>query len=317
MPLSSSRFELLVRITPPKCSVHRFHTRSYSHMLTPTCRHTLHTLHTHTYTHSPSRTHTYTHTHTRTHTRAHTHTHTHTHTHPHTQAACALRGCCWDPSKAHKCTQPGSETTFPTKNNSNNTTTTAASSSSPATANNVSKLTDSHTKETRKCPKAECKGKPKAPVFKGSHSSFAGDERGKWLCLGPNLRAFSHMRAGALNMSFTSRMMNLAACDAFAKGQAFLVLFSVCVLCDRILLCTLPSCIYLAWERNLGTKPLTKPSFFFTNTAGQWSEWGEWSACAGECGHGTRTRTRSCIDGSQCPHSATHTQCCENPACRM
>ena len=46
-----------------------------------------------------------------------------------------------------------------------------------------------------------------------------------------------------------------------------------------------------------------------------WSEFGDFSSCSATCGGGTRTRTRTCEGGNDCPGSDTETEDCNTDAC--
>ena len=54
---------------------------------------------------------------------------------------------------------------------------------------------------------------------------------------------------------------------------------------------------------------------------GNWAGWMQWSGCSNNCGPGTRTRQRQCLDprpsngGSDCPGSASETEECEITGC--
>ena len=54
---------------------------------------------------------------------------------------------------------------------------------------------------------------------------------------------------------------------------------------------------------------------------GNWAGWMQWSGCSNNCGPGTRTRQRLCLDprpsngGSDCPGLALETENCETTGC--
>ena len=54
---------------------------------------------------------------------------------------------------------------------------------------------------------------------------------------------------------------------------------------------------------------------------GQWAGWMQWSGCSNNCGPGTRTRQRLCLDprpsneGSDCSGSASETENCTITGC--
>ena len=60
----------------------------------------------------------------------------------------------------------------------------------------------------------------------------------------------------------------------------------------------------------------THPSALFPLVAGNWSNWGVWSACSETCGNGTRNRTRLCNNptpahgGAACQGDANNTEAC-------
>ncbi|KAI8488027.1 hypothetical protein Bbelb_341450 [Branchiostoma belcheri] len=62
---------------------------------------------------------------------------------------------------------------------------------------------------------------------------------------------------------------------------------------------------------------------FLCDLDGQWSAWGEWSACSESCGDGTQMRSRSCDDpepvndGDYCVGHDNETQSCNEGACAV
>ena len=48
---------------------------------------------------------------------------------------------------------------------------------------------------------------------------------------------------------------------------------------------------------------------------GQWSCWGEWTACSVSCGFGMRSRARECLGPGQCEGMSQAIESCEMPSC--